>query len=176
MALKIRLARAGAKKRPFYRIVVADAAARATAASSRSSAATTRCCGRGHADRVALKEERIRHWLGVRARSRPIACQASSATAGIVGAGAPLRAPIKSAPRSKAQERAAAERRRGGGACGRARWRRTPEACRRRSASRGRRPHGVRGAVKLRCYTAEPEAVAAYGPLDDAEGRAAVRR
>jgi 16S rRNA processing protein RimM len=31
--------------------------------------------------------------------------------------------------------------------------------------------HGVRGAVKLRCYTEEPEGVAAYGPLYDAKGR-----
>ena len=43
MAVKIRLARAGAKKRPFYRIVVAERALRrATAASSRRSAPTTR--------------------------------------------------------------------------------------------------------------------------------------
>ncbi len=44
MALKIRLARAGSKKRPYYHVVVADARARATAASSRRSARGTRCC------------------------------------------------------------------------------------------------------------------------------------
>jgi len=42
MSLKIRLSRAGAKKRPFYRIVVADAARRAMAASSRRSAPSIR--------------------------------------------------------------------------------------------------------------------------------------
>jgi 16S rRNA processing protein RimM len=31
--------------------------------------------------------------------------------------------------------------------------------------------HGVRGAVKLRCFTSEPENVAAYGPLLDEQGR-----
>src|SRR3712207_3290807 len=31
--------------------------------------------------------------------------------------------------------------------------------------------HGVRGALKLRCYTEEPESVAAYGPVFDAKGR-----
>ncbi len=31
--------------------------------------------------------------------------------------------------------------------------------------------HGVRGALKLRCYTEEPESVAAYGPVFDAQGR-----
>jgi 16S rRNA processing protein RimM len=32
-------------------------------------------------------------------------------------------------------------------------------------------PHGVRGAVKLRCFTEEPRNVAAYGPLCDELGR-----
>lgn len=32
-------------------------------------------------------------------------------------------------------------------------------------------PHGVRGAVKLRCFTEEPRNVAAYGPLCDEQGR-----
>ncbi len=32
------------------------------------------------------------------------------------------------------------------------------------------RPHGVRGLVKLRAYTADPDAVAAYGPLTDEAG------
>ena len=31
--------------------------------------------------------------------------------------------------------------------------------------------HGVRGAVKLRCFTEAPESVAAYGPLCDERGR-----
>lgn len=31
--------------------------------------------------------------------------------------------------------------------------------------------HGVRGAFKLRCFTAEPEGVAAYGPVLDERGR-----
>lgn len=31
--------------------------------------------------------------------------------------------------------------------------------------------HGVRGALRLRCFTAEPAAVAAYGPVCDARGR-----
>jgi len=31
--------------------------------------------------------------------------------------------------------------------------------------------HGVRGALRLRCFTERPEDVAAYGPLHDAAGR-----
>ena len=43
MSLKIRLSRGGAKKRPFYRVVVADLRMRrATAASSRRSALSIR--------------------------------------------------------------------------------------------------------------------------------------
>jgi 16S rRNA processing protein RimM len=33
-------------------------------------------------------------------------------------------------------------------------------------------PHGVRGEVRLRSFTAEPEAIARYGPLDTEDGRA----
>lgn len=32
-------------------------------------------------------------------------------------------------------------------------------------------PHGVRGALRLRCFTADPASVAAYGPLHDRHGR-----
>lgn len=32
------------------------------------------------------------------------------------------------------------------------------------------RPHGVRGLVKLRAFTADPAAIASYGPLTDATG------
>ncbi len=32
------------------------------------------------------------------------------------------------------------------------------------------RPHGVRGLVKLRSFTADPAAIASYGPLTDADG------
>ena len=42
MSLKIRLARAGTKKRPVYHIVIADSRARATAASSSGSATSIR--------------------------------------------------------------------------------------------------------------------------------------
>jgi len=32
-------------------------------------------------------------------------------------------------------------------------------------------PHGVRGEVRLRSFTAEPEAIARYGPLETEDGR-----
>ncbi|MEQ9811248.1 MAG: ribosome maturation factor RimM [Azospirillaceae bacterium] len=36
-------------------------------------------------------------------------------------------------------------------------------------------PHGVRGLVKLKSFTAEPAAIAGYGPLVDATGRRRIR-
>jgi small subunit ribosomal protein S16 len=67
MSLKIRLARAGAKKRPYYRIVVAD---------SRSprdgryieKIGTYDPLSPKDAERVKLVEERVKHWLGVGAQ------------------------------------------------------------------------------------------------------------
>jgi len=32
-------------------------------------------------------------------------------------------------------------------------------------------PHGVRGEVRLHSFTAEPTAIAAYGPLETEDGR-----
>src|SRR3974390_770551 len=32
-------------------------------------------------------------------------------------------------------------------------------------------PHGVRGEVRLRSFTAEPAAITAYGPLESEDGR-----
>ncbi len=32
-------------------------------------------------------------------------------------------------------------------------------------------PHGVRGELRVKCFTAEPEAIARYGPLRTADGR-----
>ncbi len=62
MALKIRLARAGSKKRPYYHVVVADVR------SPRDGRFIERL---GHwnpmlpkdAERVSLNEERVKHWL-----------------------------------------------------------------------------------------------------------------
>ena len=37
------------------------------------------------------------------------------------------------------------------------------------------RPHGVRGLVKLRSFTADPADIASYGPLTDAAGERRTR-
>ena len=65
MSLKIRLARGGAKKRPFYSIVVADSRSPRDGRFIEKLGTYNPMLERGHADRVTLKEERIQHWLGV---------------------------------------------------------------------------------------------------------------
>src|SRR5579864_5775145 len=68
MSLKIRLARGGAKKRPFYAIVVADARSPRDGRFIEKLGTYNPMLEKGHADRVTLKEERLKHWLGVGAQ------------------------------------------------------------------------------------------------------------
>ena len=65
MALRIRLARGGAKKRPFYRIVVADSRSPRDGRYVEVVGTYNPMVASDHPDRVLLKEERIKHWLGV---------------------------------------------------------------------------------------------------------------
>lgn len=68
MALKIRLARGGAKKRPFYRIVVADSRAPRDGRFIEKVGTWNPMLPKEHENRVTLNEERVRHWLGVGAK------------------------------------------------------------------------------------------------------------
>ena len=65
MSLKIRLARGGAKKRPYYSIVVADSRSPRDGRFIEKLGTYNPMLDRSHADRVTLKAERIQHWLGV---------------------------------------------------------------------------------------------------------------
>ncbi len=68
MPLKIRLARGGAKKRPFYRIVVAEATAPRDGRFIERLGSWNPILPKDHAERVILDEERIKHWLSVGAQ------------------------------------------------------------------------------------------------------------
>jgi small subunit ribosomal protein S16 len=63
MSLKIRLARAGAKKRPYYRIVVADSRSPRDGRYIEKVGTFNPLLPRDSAKRVTISEERIKHWL-----------------------------------------------------------------------------------------------------------------
>jgi small subunit ribosomal protein S16 len=68
MSLKIRLARAGAKKRPYYRIVVADSRSPRDGRYIEKLGTYNPLLPRDSAERVKLIEDRIKHWMSVGAQ------------------------------------------------------------------------------------------------------------
>ena len=63
MSVKIRLSRAGAKKTPHYRVIVADSRSPRDGRFLERVGTYNPLLPRGHPDRVKLKLERIRYWL-----------------------------------------------------------------------------------------------------------------
>lgn len=108
MSVKIRMTRGGAKKRPFYHIVIADSRDPRDGRFIERVGSYNPMLPRDHADRVILKKERIAHWLSVGA-------QPSDRVHRFLHEAEMLPAPVrrdqpkKSAPKAKAQERARAE-------------------------------------------------------------------
>jgi small subunit ribosomal protein S16 len=117
MSLKIRLARGGAKKRPFYAIVVADSKSPRDGRFIEKLGTYDPMLDRGHADRVRLKEERLRHWLGVGALPTERVARFLG-EAGLIDKPPVRETPKKSQPKAKAQERARAAAEAGGAAAG----------------------------------------------------------
>jgi small subunit ribosomal protein S16 len=68
MALKIRLARAGAKKRPYYRIVIANSKNPRDGRYIEKVGTFNPLLPRDSSERVQLVEERVKHWIGVGAQ------------------------------------------------------------------------------------------------------------
>ena len=68
MALKIRLARGGTKKRPYYRIVVADIRAPRDGRFIEKVGTYNPLLPKDSEDRVILKIDRIKYWLGCGAK------------------------------------------------------------------------------------------------------------
>ena len=71
MSLRIRMSRGGAKKRPFYRIVVADARAPRDGRFIEKIGFHNPMMPRDHEERLRINEERARHWLSVGAKPSP---------------------------------------------------------------------------------------------------------
>ncbi|MBB4103985.1 30S ribosomal protein S16 [Allorhizobium borbori] len=64
MSLKIRLARGGSKKRPYYQIVVADARSPRDGRFIEKLGSWNPMLGKDNEKRVELNVDRIKHWLG----------------------------------------------------------------------------------------------------------------
>jgi small subunit ribosomal protein S16 len=108
MALKIRMSRAGAKKRPFYHIVVADSRSPRDGRFIERLGTYNPMLARDAKDRVVLKLDRIKHWLGLGAtpsgRIALFLFQAGAGEKPVI-----REQPKKSAPRAKTQERLKAQ-------------------------------------------------------------------
>ncbi|EKV30400.1 SSU ribosomal protein S16p [Caenispirillum salinarum AK4] len=104
MALKIRLSRGGAKKRPFYRIVLADSRSPRDGRFLERLGSYNPMVPQDHADRVILKDERIKHWLGQGAQPTD-RVRKLLGIAGIVEMPTPPTQTKKNQPKAKAQER-----------------------------------------------------------------------
>jgi small subunit ribosomal protein S16 len=63
MSTKIRLARGGSKKRPYYRIVVADVRSPRDGRFIEKVGAYNPMLAKDHPERVTLVVERVQHWL-----------------------------------------------------------------------------------------------------------------
>jgi small subunit ribosomal protein S16 len=105
MALKIRLARAGSKKRPYYHIVVADVRAPRDGRFIESLGSWNPLLGKD-AERVKVDEERVKHWMSKGALPTDRVLRFLD-QAGIAKRDARSN-PKKALPGKKAQERVAA--------------------------------------------------------------------
>lgn len=104
MSLKLRLSRGGAKKRPYYRIVVADSRMPRDGRFIERVGTYNPMLPADHPERITLKEERIRHWLGEGAKPSDRVARFLG-QASIIEMPGYREAPKKSAPRAKAQQR-----------------------------------------------------------------------
>ncbi|MCX5579869.1 30S ribosomal protein S16 [Kaistia terrae] len=105
MSLKMRLSRGGAKKRPFYRIVVTDARSPRDGRFIEKIGSFDPMLAKEAANRVVLDLDRAKHWLSVGAQPTDRVARFLS-DAGLVKRD-PRVNPEKAVPGKKAQERAA---------------------------------------------------------------------
>jgi small subunit ribosomal protein S16 len=106
MSIAIRLARGGAKKRPYYRIVVADTRSARDGRFIEKLGTYNPMLAKDDANRVVLDLDRAKHWLGVGAKATDRVARFLDA-AGLLKR-APSANPKKAEPGSKAKERVAA--------------------------------------------------------------------
>lgn len=105
MALKIRLARHGAKKRPFYWIVLADSRSPRDGRFIEKLGTYNPMVPHDSEQRLIVKEDRIKHWLSVGAQATDRVAKFLS-DKGHMPARARAEQTKKPQPKAKAQERA----------------------------------------------------------------------
>ena len=110
MALKIRLARGGAKKRPFYRIVIAEASSPRDGRFVERIGSYNPMLPSGHDDRLVLDGERAKYWMSKGAKPT-LRVHKMMAGLGLLDSPEIREQPKKSAPGQKRldREEAAAE-------------------------------------------------------------------
>ena len=106
MALKIRLSRGGTKKRPFYKIVVAEALSPTDGKFIERLGSYNPMVAKDHTERLVLDIERAKYWLSKGAQPTLRVAKMLSSD-GLVKAPVIRDQPIKSAPGKKRQEREA---------------------------------------------------------------------
>jgi len=106
MSLKIRLARGGAKKRPFYRVVVADARAPRDGRFIEKLGTFDPVKPKNAEDRIVLDTEKVKEWLAKGAQ--PTDRVARLLDGLDIKKREPHNNPKQGLPKKKAQERAAA--------------------------------------------------------------------
>jgi small subunit ribosomal protein S16 len=104
MSLKIRLARAGAKKRPYYHIVVADSRSPRDGRFIEKLGSYNPMLPAEHEERIRLQGERIQHWMSQGALPTDRVAKFLG-RAGLAPMPTYREQPQKSAPKKKAQER-----------------------------------------------------------------------
>ncbi|MEM6489876.1 MAG: 30S ribosomal protein S16 [Pseudomonadota bacterium] len=104
MAIKIRLARGGSKKRPFYRIVAADSRMPRDGRFIEKLGTYNPLLPKDSEQRVQMNVERVQHWLGIGAQ--PTDRVARFLEAAGLREKAERSNPKKAEPGKKAQERA----------------------------------------------------------------------
>lgn len=105
MSLRIRLARGGAKKRPYYRIVVADSRAARDGRFIEKLGSYDPMLPRENPERIRLDAERIKHWLSVGAQPSDRVARFLGDAELIAKPGLPKQTK-QDKPKAKAQERA----------------------------------------------------------------------
>ena len=171
MSLKIRLSRGGAKKRPFYRIVVADSRMPRDGRFIETLGTFDPLKAKDAADRLVLDAEKAKAWIakGAQPTDRVArlldgARRRHARSAEQPGEGASRRrrrksAPLPPPPRPKrpllpplAAAKSAMT---------------VPPAERRTSSLSAAfgAAHGVRGELRLQSFTQDPQPIATYGPL-----------